>query len=316
MRTICLIGGTGFIGLHLLKLLEEEHGVKVKVLSRKQTTMSCHAKHVQLSPGDLLDTSSVVRFLEPDSIVINLAYMSNRLPKDNIAAALNLARACAKVGVVHLIHVSTAVVVGRTADTVITERTSCHPITRYERTKLEIEKALLSNLGSICKVSVLRPTEVFGEGGRGLIQLTDKLMNSSAFINNLRLSLYNRRRLNLVYVDNVVAAIKFLIFTDKDVNKQCYIVSDDEVEENNYYDVVRLMTKYLGRTPASAVHVKYPPSLLSAMLWIKGRSNTNPYQIYSCDKLSQLGFRKTVPFTDGLRRFAQWYEKIAETNRA
>ena len=124
MRTICLTGGTGFVGSHLLELLEQEPEVKVKVLSRKQADMPYHADHVQVFLGDLLDSNSLVRFLEPDSITINLAYMSNRLPEDNIEAGLNLARACAKVGVAHLIHVSSAVVVGRTAETVITEKTT------------------------------------------------------------------------------------------------------------------------------------------------------------------------------------------------
>ena len=309
MRTICLTGGTGFVGSHLLELLEQEPEVKVKVLSRKQADMPYHADHVQVFLGDLLDSNSLVRFLEPDSITINLAYMSNRLPEDNIEAGLNLARACAKVGVAHLIHVSSAVVVGRTAETVITEKTHCNPITRYERAKLEIEKALLSNLGSICKVSILRPTEVFGEGGRGLIHLTRNLMNGSTLINRLKLSLYGRRRLNLVYVGNVVAAIRFLMFTDREINKQCYIVSDDEAEENNYCDVVRLMTTCLGRTLPRTSYFKSPSSILSTILGIIGRSNTNPYRIYSCDKLLHLDFRKPVSFMEGLQRFADWYKR-------
>ena len=202
MRTICLTGGTGFVGSHLLELLEQEPEVKVKVLSRKQADMPYHADHVQVFLGDLLDSNSLVRFLEPDSITINLAYMSNRLPEDNIEAGLNL-----------------------------------------------------------------------------------------------------------VYVGNVAAAIRFLMFTDREINKQCYIVSDDEAEENNYCDVVRLMTTCLGRTLPRTSYFKSPSSILSTILGIIGRSNTNPYRIYSCDKLLHLDFRKPVSFMEGLQRFADWYKR-------
>lgn len=68
--------------------------------------------HGQVMEGDLLTAGSLLRFLEPGAVVINLAYMPDCLREDNLLATHNLARACASVGVSHLIHMSTAVVVG------------------------------------------------------------------------------------------------------------------------------------------------------------------------------------------------------------
>ena len=308
MQTICLIGGTGFLGGHLLKMLGKQDLFKVKILSRKSNTQLSHFKKACLVLGDMLDENSLITFLEPGSIVINAAYMGDRLHEDNLKGTFNLAGSCDKVGVTRLIHISTAVVVGRVSENVITEVTRCKPVTQYEKAKLDIENALLSSLSKRCQVTIVRPTEVFGKGGKGLLKLVNALTSGSPLINDLKKSLYSRRRLNLVCVDNVVAAIGFLISTEKDVDRQCFIISDDEAEENNYYDVVTLLAESLGMDRAPRAFFECPPLILSAMLWMAGRSNTNPYRVYSCEKLLRLGFRKPVSFRDGLKRFEDWYK--------
>jgi nucleoside-diphosphate-sugar epimerase len=111
----------------------------------------------------------------------------------------------------------------------------------------------------------------------------------------------------LLYVDNVIAAIRFLASTGQDIG-HCYILSDDEVPENNYADVVRLMAGFLGVSPPSKTYFECPPSVLSMMLWMGGRSDTNPRRVYRCDKLLKTGFRKPVPFEEGIRRFAEWFK--------
>jgi nucleoside-diphosphate-sugar epimerase len=311
MPTICLIGGTGFLGGHLLKMLEQQDRFKVKILSRKPDIQLSHFKNVCLVLGDMLDESSLMSFLEPGSIVVNAAYMTARPHEDNLKGTLNLSDSCDKVGVARLIHVSTAVVVGRASENVITEVSHCKPVTRYEKTKLDIENALLSSLSKKCQITIVRPTEVFGEGGKGLLKLAKALTSGSPLINDLKKSLFYRRRLNLVCVDNVVAAIGFLISTEKDVDRQCFIVSDDEAEENNYYDVVTLLAESLGADRAPRAFFECPPLILSAVLWMAGRSNTNPYRSYSCEKLLRLGFRKPVSFQEGLKRFAGWYKRTS-----
>jgi nucleoside-diphosphate-sugar epimerase len=306
---ICLVGGTGFVGSHLVKLLEADSRFNVKVFSRKPLGRFPYPMRGQIIQGDLLNEDALSRFLEPAAVVINLAYMPDRRPEENLRAIRNLADACAARGVSRLIHVSTAVVAGRAADDVITERTTCEPVTEYEKTRFEIEQDLLDRLGSCCVVSILRPTEVFGENGRGLVRLADQLLHGSGLINHLRRSVNAHRRSHLVYVDNVVAAIRYVISTDHDVHRQCYIVSDDDAAENNYQDVIRLLTKYLDVGPTQGMSFECPPSVLSAMLRLAGRSDTNPSRQYSCQKLLQLGFRKPVAFQEGLKCFADWYKR-------
>jgi nucleoside-diphosphate-sugar epimerase len=257
--------------------------------------------------GDLLDAASLRSFVERGAAVVNLAFLAGRAGADNRAALENLARACGAAGASRVVHVSTAVVVGRSPVQVVTEQTSCAPASPYEAAKLEGEEILLGFLKGICPVTILRPTEVFGEGGRGLVKLAEGVMRDSPLAAALKLALVGRRKLNLVYVQNVAAAIRFLTTTDAPIDGQRYIVSDDDAPQNNYSDVVRLLRLSWQRPPSPSPVVTCPPALLGALLWARGRSNINPRRTYSAERLAALGFRERIPFVTGLERFARWY---------
>lgn len=305
---ICVLGGTGFIGRHLLNNLEELDGIHVKVLSRYDKVGNSFPDHIKLVKGDVRMFDSLVRFLVPHAIVINLVYLNTASANDNIQAIDNLAEACIKVGVERLIHCSTAVVAGKAKDDVITEKSPCLPVTIYEKTKLKIEKLLLEKLGNKCEVVIVRPTAVFGPYGKNGLKLIDELISESRLIRLLKTSLYSRRRMNFVSVKNVVDAIMFLAHFPGDVSGQCYIVSDDDVEENNYFDVSVLLSCHLGLSQVRMIDVPFQSSILSVLLYVFRRTITNPNRTYSGQKLAELGFNKSVSFHDEIKRFAQWYQ--------
>lgn len=303
-RAICILGGSGFLGSHLLHALAGQE-LRVKVLSRQGVWFRSFHAAAEIVQGNLLDSESLVRFFEPDSLVINLAYLKDRSCSDNLRAAANLAEACAKVGVSRLLHVSTATVVGRASGDVVTEGTPCRPVTEYEKNKLEIERMLLGRLPGRCGITVLRPTEVFGGGGEGLVRLAAQVRDSS-WIVRLQCMLFGRRRMHMIYVDNVVAAILFLAFAGNSVDGECFFVSDDELEQNTYEGVVRMLADAFGVSHPRCS--RWAPSLdvFSCLLRLAGRSDTSPRRVYCCDKLSRVGFRRPVPFEDGVRLFVEW----------
>lgn len=307
MSTICVIGGTGFLGSHLLKFLETDNRCNVRVLSRQPAGRFPHMTKGQIIEGDLLNANSLSRFLEPGSVVINLAYLSARSFEDNLQAAGNLAEACTRAGIRRLIHVSTAVVVGRCPEDEVDEHTLCRPMTDYEKVKLEIERMLLDRLAGRCGVTVLRPTEIFGAGGAGLVRLAAQVRDAAAIV-RLKCAVFGRRRLHLIFVDNVVAAITFMALADKGVDGECYLVSDDEADQNTYAGVVRVLADALGVSDLSRNGMELPPFVLAGILRLAGRSDSNPRRIYRCDKLLRTGFRKPIPFEEGIRRFAGWFK--------
>jgi nucleoside-diphosphate-sugar epimerase len=312
---ICVLGGTGFIGKHLLNFLKTENVSRIIVLSRQKDKVWDYPENVEIVVGDLLDVDSLIYFLRSRAIVINLAFLKNESEEVNVKAAENLGRACVEVGVRRLIHCSTAVVVGKNNDDVITEETACSPVTEYEQTKFEIENILLKNLAHMCEVVIVRPTAVFGAGGKNLLKHAEDLINEFRLTRMIKASLYAKRRLNLVDVRNVVEAILFLGRYEGDVCGQSFLVSDDDSEMNNYYDVTRLLCQHLGLREPYIIHFPFQPLILRLLLSVSGRSNTNPKRIYSSEKLMRLGFKRPVPPQEGIKKFALWYRDKMMRNR-
>lgn len=303
---LCITGGTGFVGKHLIKLIEGEKHIKIKVLTRNPVHSNLPEK-IEIVPGDLRDYSSLKSFIEPGAVVINLAYLKNDYLPDNLNAAHNLSMLSKEFGAAMLVHASTAVVAGRTSRDIVTEDTVCNPITEYEKTKFQIEKLFLRELDGKCPLLILRPTAIFGEGGSNLNKLVRDIFEGNRFINGIRLSIFNRRRLNLVHVENVASAIWFLINEHERVNGQCYIISDDEFKENNYADLVHMITEELALPSLRPLNIPNLSLLCPLLLRIRNRSNINPRRIYSSAKLIQTGFKKPVPFSKGIRVFLRNY---------
>ncbi len=302
-------GASGFIGRHLTRVLQDRAGAEIRALRRSNDCLntSCEPKIVAVD-GDLLRPSTLVPLLTPGCVVVNLAYLGSRAKHQNMEAIRNLAAACATAEVKRLIHCSTAAVVGNVPDSEITEKTSCRPLTNYERTKLEIEKALLQQSRDSFELAIVRPTAVFGPGGRNLVKLANDLTNSRWIVRYLKSCLFGDRRMNLVCVENVVSAIEFLIDMDKSVDGEIFIVSDDDSPINSYRELESYLLHRFGLKEYPLRRISLQNTALPFLLRLAGRSNTNPRRIYSDRKLRNAGFKKSVSLEETLRSFADWYE--------
>ena len=306
---ICIIGGTGFIGRHLISELQNEGYRDVRILTRDEKIATFLPSQFQIKQGDLLDPDSMNRFIAPDSTVINLAYLPGNSIYLNLKAIKNIIDACLAKRAARLIHCSTAVVAGCVKDNVINEDTACIPVTPYEKSKLEIENILIKRLNGKSELIVLRPTAVFGRHGKNLIKVANDLISLPSFITSLKTALFYKRRLNLVCVENVVSAILFLMQINDRMDGERFIVSDDDERENNYYDTINLLANHFGHKPVKAFYMPYGYSILRMLLAASKRSNSNAHRNYSSNKLFSLGFKKSIQFREGVRQFATWYNK-------
>jgi nucleoside-diphosphate-sugar epimerase len=199
----------------------------------------------------------------------------------------------------------------------IDENTICKPISMYERIKLEIENHLLAASKNIFEVVILRPTAVFGANGKNLVKLADALLTSRRSVNYLKSCLFNYRTMNLVYIDNVISAIMFLIGEDHEaVNGQVFIISDDEDPSNNYRDIEISLMDYFKQKKYIFPVIPVPLYILSLFLRCIGRTSYNPSVVYSCRKILDTGFKKPVLFKDALREFAEWYINDFSPNKS
>jgi len=309
MHTIVITGATGFIGEHLVDFLASRENIQIRVLvHRNRNNKILNRNSIIMVDGDLMKPETLHRFVTPGCTVVNLVYLSGRSKEENLKAMDNLAKACAKAKIKRFVHCSTVAVTGRVPNKIIGENTTCNPINEYEITKLAVEKIFLEKYSGLFEVVILRPTAVFGPGGKNLLKLANDLRQGNRVINYLKSCLFYYRRMNLVYIDNVVSAIAFLIDTDKNIAREIFVVSDDECSSNNYRDVEQYLMRNFGHKDYLLPRVPLPFFVLIFLLNLMGKSNLNPNCVYNCQKLLKADFEKPVSFEEGLANFAKWYK--------
>ncbi len=173
---IALLGGTGFIGAHLLRACLGA-GLRVVVMARGIGGLPApfHDPRVRLLRGDIRDGAAVAAAIAGVPVVVNLAHGGGGADYAAIRAAMvggaeTVARACLAAGTRRLIHVSSiaALYLGPDAPPVTG---ATLPDSRaeergdYARAKAEADRALLAlHEAEHLALVILRPGVVVGEG--------------------------------------------------------------------------------------------------------------------------------------------------------
>jgi nucleoside-diphosphate-sugar epimerase len=309
LETISIIGASGFIGRHLVDRLARVSMFRVKVLLRaglnKQDRV--FGAGIEVIFGDLERPESLLGFLEPGCTVVNLVYLWGAGEAANLTLTRQLIDACDAARVGRLIHCSTAAVVGRVPDMWVNENVRCQPVTEYGITKLKIEQAFQEAAKGRFDLAILRPTSVFGPEGDPLKKLARDLVGGKRVFNYLKSCLFGKRRMNLIHVENVVAAIEFLVRHDENCCGQIFNVSDDDDEANNFSDVEAVLMDVFDLRDYRNSNLNLPLEFLTLLLWLMGRNNVNPKCNYDVDKLLKLGFVRPVTLMEGLKNYGRWY---------
>lgn len=317
MHMIAITGASGFIGKRLVMELARTGDYEVRVLSRNRQRDLMEKNFpstVDIIEGDLHDSASIEKLVKPGCTVINLAYLRNGGKSENLAVTDNLLAVCRDAAIGRLIHCSTAEVAGRVRENRITEETPCNPVTEYGITKLKIEQAVAKAAAQIYfDAAIVRPTAVFGVEGEQLQKLTSDLRTRNPWLNYAKSCLFGKRRMNLVNIANVIAAIIFLIRYPNPIGGEVFIVSDDDDPKNNFAYVERFLMEALGIDDYTLPRLALPLWMLSALLAVRGRNNTNPLRNYDPGKLLRLGYERPISLEDGLAEYAVWYRSIRLT---
>ncbi|HLP97531.1 MAG TPA: NAD-dependent epimerase/dehydratase family protein [Sideroxyarcus sp.] len=309
-RTIAITGASGFIGRRLVSELLRAGDCRIRVLARpgqRSLNESRFGKDVEVFEGDLEAPDTLDGFLLPGCTVVNLVYLWEGGKARNLACIRNLLQACRGAGIARLIHCSTAAVAGRAAGNLINETTPCLPVSEYGITKLQIEHDIAGAAKGHFDAVILRPTSVFGIGGEPLKKLAADVSTGSVLKNYLKSCLFGRRRMNLVHVANVVAAIIFLIGQDSRFDGEVLIVSDDDDPMNNFADIEAFLIGTWGIKGYSLPRLPLPLGMLELLLRMLGRNNVNPRCDFDPSKLRALGFRPPLSLREGLAEYAAWY---------
>ena len=309
-ETIILLGASSYIGRHILQNESWTCMFKIKAVSRLGAVgeqIQALNQKTEFITTDLTDYQAVQKLLTPGSIVINLAYSWLGGEEENLRMINNIIEVGKSKKIKRLVHCSTAAVVGRASDEMVTETSPCFPKTEYGITKLKIEKILLDRSQKYFDVVILRPTSVFGPDGEPLKKLAREIMHGNRIKNYLKYCLFGSRRMNLVPINNVIDAIMFIVKNANDLKGQTYIVSNDDAPENNFIYISRFLMEKFNIQKYLIPKIPLPLGLLEFLLLVLGRNNINPRCNYSSEKIQKLGFSPKGTFQTALNEYAEWY---------
>ncbi len=184
MKHCCVIGGSGFIGSHVVKLLAATNR-KITVIGRKAVHPGELPQNAGYIQGDYADRNFLTCALHGVTEVIDLAYAT--VPQtsfkdpiydifSNLPSAINLFESVIANKVQRLILISSGgTVYGKAIHIPIGEDHVTNPISPYGITKLAVEKyARMYGEINSCPFVCIRPGNAFGEGqepfvGQGFI---------------------------------------------------------------------------------------------------------------------------------------------------
>jgi UDP-glucose 4-epimerase len=169
----CLVlGGSGFIGSHLVELLVDE-GFPVRIFSRTYPRALTGAARVEISVGDFRDVQSLAKAVKGCDFVYHM--IATTVPatsnqdmvfdaERNLISTLRLMEICVREGVQQIVFPSSGgTVYGRTGREPITELHSTEPQCSYGIVKLAIEKYLeLFRVRHGLDYTVLRISNCYG----------------------------------------------------------------------------------------------------------------------------------------------------------
>jgi nucleoside-diphosphate-sugar epimerase len=302
-NVIAVTGATGFIGKHLLNSLMRHSGHNIRALTRRIPEDAPKTEQLQWVVGVLDNRDALETLLVPGCVLVHLAYPGKWDGKSHLNAARQLAETSARRGVSRVVHCSTATVVGRVADNHIFERTVANPRTGYEINKLAIENLWLDYAKKFDLV-IARPTAVIGPGGKNLLKLANDLLYGNRWLNYLRSCLYADRQMNLVAVENVVAALELMIGRDIPFDGKIFNISDDDDPINRFCDIELLLMRALGLRYYDMPPIKLPPFVLREILRASGVSNINPGRRFDSSELHKIGWSRVCRLEEGVARFA------------
>jgi nucleoside-diphosphate-sugar epimerase len=286
MKKIAVIGGTGFLGSNFIS--ECNGQFKLRLLTRNKNK-ELDSDNLEFIYGDLLDARSLPVFLESCKTLINFSYLDGGESK-NIEAIQNLIEAAKAANIRRFIHISTAVVVGKTNVKIIGEEAICSPINQYQQVKLAIEALLIKSLCPAgIELIILRPTEIIGVGGSGLAFMVERIRKSSELVNYLHYLFYKNRSFNFVSVQAVAKALIFLINSRFNINPNIFILSDDDNAGNTYEFLESVIYKTIKRNRFYRIKIGISKATLSLIYKVLG-SQSSPNRAYSRKKIESIGY--------------------------
>jgi nucleoside-diphosphate-sugar epimerase len=314
VTAILVTGAAGFVGRALCRELQLR-GHDVRGATRT-------------SPGDLQISTVAVGNIGPDTdwsaavtgcdAIVHLAAHVHVMRDEaddpvgefnrvNVQGSENLARQAARAGVRRFLFLSSVKVNGEvSAGRAFVESDPARPMDAYGRSKAEAERRLKGvSAETGMEIVIVRPPLVYGPGIKAnflkLLRVVDAGMPLPFA------SIANRR--SLVYVDNLVHALRICVAHPAAANRTFFVSDDFDVSTPQ---LVREIATALGKRPRL---YPFPPLLLRGFGLLTGSGEqigrlTGSLQVDISSIKSALGWRPPFTLQKGFAETASWYRSL------
>lgn len=207
-KKLSVIGGSGFVGTNLCKLLDQEN-YDFEIIDLEESRAFAEKTKV----ADIRNLETLRNALSGE-IVVHLAAVHTDNVRDmslyeytNVIGTKNIIAVCKEKGIANIIFTSSVAVYGFTK-TAVSEEGEINFFNEYGRTKYLAEKSLLEwSENESASLQIVRPTVIFGKGNRGNVF---NLLNQIASGRFVMVGRGNNKK-SMAYVENVAAFIKYCI---------------------------------------------------------------------------------------------------------
>ena len=223
-KKITVIGGSGFVGTNLCKLLEAKQQ-DFEIIDLKTSNRFSDKCKI----GDVREIETLRHTVTGD-IVINLAAVhrdnvrdSSEYQRTNVDGAENVALICEEKGIEKIIFTSTVAVYGF-AEPGTDETGAINPFNDYGKTKFEAEEKLRAwQAKGQNALLIVRPTVIFGEGNRGNVFNLLNQVASGKFV----MIGGGENKKSMAYISNVASFLEACIATDQKYGLFNYVDTPD-----------------------------------------------------------------------------------------
>lgn len=281
-KKICVTGASGFLGRHLLPVLEES-GAEITCIVRQSSDVT--GLRGQIKKVDFHDSNSLKKALRGQEILVHLAavlfgYNYQDYLSENSLIAFNLAQAAKNLE--RVLHVSSLAAAGPEKNLPgKKENATPAPVSAYGWSKLLSESILQKELDS--RVVIVRPPIIYGSGDKGMLPVFRGISRGFAAVPGKSFPV------SLIHVKDAARAILNCLHPQAD---GIYHVSDGHpIEMSEFY---RKASVALGRKkPVRIFNLPLPIMKVSAhvcgFLGKLGKSPTSRPPEWNPDKFREAG---------------------------
>jgi NAD dependent epimerase/dehydratase len=315
---VCVTGGEGFIGSHLVERLVRE-GASVKVLALYNPfgrhgwlnePGGVRTDDIELLPGDVRDKGRTFESVDGCEVVFHLAALggipySYVAPESyvqvNIEGTVNVAEAARRAGVRRMVHTSTSETYGTARTVPISEDHPMQPQSPYSASKIGADNMALSYHHAFdLPVAIIRPFNVYGprQSTRAVIPTILTQLHRGA--KKLELGATSPTR-DFTYVEDTVAGFLAVARCDRAVGEVVNVGSGKEIPIG---DLVQLLVEVTGSDAeivTDEARLRPEGSEVERLLADNRRA------------VEWTGWSPTVSLRDGLTRTSEWIKANLDT---